>query len=285
MYCYYPTLWQREIRFKGQIITCYTLAMKIHQKFSSWITDYGYMVRGASASILYQTPPDHYLSYVLAHKVPVVIIPGVLGTWSFMKTLADKISLAGHPVYVIPNLGYNLFNIPESAKKLKFLIFKNPDANELALRTLSKKASAIRSTIDAIHGERVILVAHSKGGLIGKYFLAHYNTNNKVIGMISIATPYAGSAMAKLLPLEPISELDTDSQLIKDLTGHTSVNKDIVSIIPEYDNHVWSESGSYLDGADNIEIAVRGHHKIVFDKKVHDVVLESLEKITAKGDV
>lgn len=267
------------------IIACYTSQMKLYQKFSDWIVDYGYMVRGASASILYQTPPDHYQSYVLAHKLPVVVIPGILGTWSFMKTLVDKISLAGHPVYVVPNLGYNLFNIPESARKIKSLIFKNPNANELALLTLSKKASAIKETIDTAHGERVILVAHSKGGLIGKYFLTHYNTNNKVIGMISIATPYAGSSMAKLLPLEPISELNVDSQIIKDLTENTSVNKDIVSIIPEYDNHVWSETGSYLDGADNIEIAVRGHHKIVFDKKVHAIVLESLEKITVKGYV
>jgi len=41
-----------------------------------------------------------------------------------------------------------------------------------------------------------------------------------------------------------------------------------VSIIPQYDNHVWSEKGSHLDGAKNIYVPVHGHHKVIYDREV-----------------
>lgn len=237
--------------------------MKLHKKILSWVIDYGYMIHGSVISLIYHKTPKHYLEYVLENKVPVILIPGILGKWGFMKSLGDKISKMGHPVYIIPELGYNLFNIPESAKKLKDVVEKI-DTNKSNLKG-------------------VILVAHSKGGLIGKYLLANKNEDNKVLGLISIATPYSGSSMAKLLPLEPIKELDTDSKIILDLEKHNEVNNKIISICPEYDNHVWAEKGSRLDGAKNVEVNVHGHHKIIFDKKVEDVVLKSIEEITLQA--
>ena len=69
------------------------------------------MVKGALQGILYHTPPKHYLEYTEEGKVPVILIPGVLCKWSFLKHLGDKMSLAGHPVYIVPELGYNLFNM------------------------------------------------------------------------------------------------------------------------------------------------------------------------------
>ena len=84
----------------------------------------------------------------------------------------------------------------------------------------------------------MILVAHSKGGLIGKHVLIHHNGNDNILGMVSIATPYSGSAMAKLVPYDPIRELLKDNVTIKDLQSHEQVNTKIVSISPLYDNHV-----------------------------------------------
>jgi len=237
--------------------------MKLHKKILSWVVDYGYMIHGSVTSLIYHKPPKHYLDYVLENKVPVILVPGILGKWGFMKTLGDKISLAGHPVYIVPELGYNLFKIPDSTKKLRDVIEK------------------IDTKKDNLKG--VILIAHSKGGLIGKYLLAHQNQDNKVLGLISVATPFSGSSMAKLLPLDSIQELNTDSKIILDLEKHTEVNNKIISICPEYDNHVWAEKGSYLDGAKNIGVNVHGHHKVIFDKNVEDIVLKYIEEITLQN--
>ena len=97
--------------------------------------------------------------------------------------------------------------------------------------------------------------------------------------MISVATPYSGSAMANLIPLDPIRELRNDSTIIKDLNTHSYVNSMITSIIPEYDNHVWAKEGSYLQGATNIHVPVHGHHRIVFDKGVQKIILEKIKKL------
>ncbi len=226
----------------------------------SWIVDYHYMMKGAVQGVIHRDPPHHYLGHITEGRVPVILIPGVLGRWSFLKDLGDKISLQGHPVYILPRLGYNLFSIPNSAKMIHTLINR-----------ITKEHKEFKNAV---------IVAHSKGGLIGKYFLTHYNDNNLVTGMISIATPYSGSHMADNIPLTAIQELRQESKVIQNLTQSQEANHRIVSIIPEYDNHVWSEKGSYLEGAKNIHVQVHGHHKVVFDKGVQELILNTIASWT-----
>lgn len=230
-------------------------SMNIFQKIKIWGHDYLYMIHGAFSSIVYMRPPAHYQGYVVDNKVPVIIIPGIFEKWSFMKKIADNVSHLGHPVYIVPNLGYNLYTIPNSSLMV---------ANVIEKENLSN----------------VVLVAHSKGGLIGKHLLIHHNKENKILGMVSIATPYSGSSMAKLVPLDPVQELLKDAEVIQDLRAHTTVNHKIVSIRPQYDNHIWAEEGSHLDGAKNILVDVHGHHKILYNKQVVSIIKDSIEEIT-----
>lgn len=255
--------------------------MNAHKKALSWIIDYGYMIHGALSSVVYRKPPKHYLGHVLENKVPVILIPGIFGKWSFMKKLGDKVSLEGHPVYIVPELGYNIYSIPSSAQKLRQVVLQAfPKLGHIMPR-IAHGAQAVQDVVEKNNLRGVILVAHSKGGLIGKYLLSHLNNDNRVLGLISIATPFSGSSMAKLIPLDPIKELHVDSQIIHNLEKNKDVNHKIISISPAYDNHVWSEQGSFLEGAHNIKVNVHGHHKVVYDEKVQKIVLDSIEKLTA----
>src|SRR4051812_36185086 len=83
-----------------------------------WAVDYLYMLCGGILMLIYTRPPDHYLDYKVPGKAPVVLLPGILGKWSFMKPLADRVSLSGHPVYVVSRLRYNVFSIATSARKV-----------------------------------------------------------------------------------------------------------------------------------------------------------------------
>jgi triacylglycerol lipase len=257
------------------------LYVHFHKKLGAWLADYGYMFHGALATVIYREPPKHYLGYTVAGKVPVILVPGILGTWSFMKKLGDRISLKGHPVYIVPELGHNIYSIPSSAKTLRSIIVHTiPKRGHIPPRVV-RGARAVRTLIEKENIKGAVLVAHSKGGLIGKYLLAHHNTDNRVLGMVAIATPFSGSAMAKLIPHDSFKELQADSEVIRDLERHKAANEKIISIIPEYDNHVWADKGSFLEGAsENIEVSVSGHHKVLFSKAVLKVVLNSIEKIT-----
>ena len=92
------------------------------EKIKLWVVDYTYMVRGAIGAVIYRKPPHHYLGYTIDEKVSVILIPGIFSKWSFMKSLGDAISREGHPVYIVPELGFNLHSIPQSAKTLHLFI-------------------------------------------------------------------------------------------------------------------------------------------------------------------
>jgi len=214
-----------------------------------WIVDYIYMIHGQATAFLYRKPPKHYLGYVIKDKAPVILIPGILEKWGFLKGLGDKISLEGHPVYIIPKLGYNLKDIPKSAKTVREIIEEKDIGN-------------------------AVIVAHSKGGLIGKYLLSFLNADGRVRKMISIATPYSGTSLVKYLPSKQLKDFRTDSEIIKALQSHKEANKKIISVSPIFDNHVWE--GSLLEGAENITVDEKGHHKIIYSKELVNLILRKL---------
>lgn len=63
-------------------------------------------------------------------------------------------------------------------------------------------------------------------------------------------------------------ELAPNSKQIKYLQNDRSVNKKVLSVYGKFDNHVWPETSSVLEGAMNIQIAAHGHHKILASKKL-----------------
>jgi len=172
------------------------------------------MLRAIIISTIYNNPPKHYLENNKDNKIAIVLIPGIFEKWSYVKNLGDTISRVGYPVYIAPSLRYNLFNIPLSAEILHSTILKNE---------ISKNSE-------------IIFVAYSKGGLIGKYFMTHHNKDNKILGMVTISTPFSGSNIVKYIPLDPFTELNTNSKIIHELNKEKSINQKIISIYPKYDN-------------------------------------------------
>lgn len=219
-----------------------------------WVVDYCYFFLGKVLMLVHTNPPKHYLDYVIEKKVPVILIPGISSRWGFLKYLGDTISRLGHPVYIVSKLGSNWLDIPASAKLVREIVDKN-------------------------NLENAIIIGHSKGGLIGKYFLIHENKDNKIKGVIAIGAPFSGSRIVHHFPGIAFRELAPGSNIIKDISSNTKVNSKIISIMPVFDNHVWSEKKSYLEEALlNITFPVKGHHKIVFDKKSIKQIIELIDK-------
>jgi len=207
---------------------------------------------------VYQNPPRHYLGYVLKDKNPVILVPGHSNKWGFLKKLADSISRLGYPLHIPHKLGLNLFDIPSSAK-------------------------IVRDVIDENKLKKVVLIGHSKGGIVGKYLLMHGNKDGRISHLIAIAAPFSGTNIVNNLPYKFLKELSPKSKIIQEMNSNSEVNSKIISIMPEFDNHVWSEKGSYLEGALNITVPIKGHHKIVFDKDVINKVIELTDLHTNKS--
>ena len=221
-------------------------------KIQHWIEDYAHALRHHARSLLARKEPSHYLDYIEEGKPPIVLIPGIYEKWHFLQGIADPLSLQGYPIYVVRSLERNTREIREGAERVhRFLVEHN----------LSN----------------VITIAHSKGGLIAKYLLLRWGSEERIRKVIAIATPFVGSTVVSMLPLPALRELHSKSAIIQELGREREVNRHILSIYGHFDNHVWPTSSCVLEGAKNVQVDAHGHHAILSDPAVLKLVFEEVK--------
>jgi hypothetical protein len=143
-----------------------------------------------------------------AGKPTILLLPGVYEHWSFMEPLGDALNANGYRVQVAHGLGANLLAIPDTAERV--------------WRALAR--------IPTPPAGRVV-VAHSKGGLIGKRLLIRdLDHRLDLRGLVAIATPFGGARLARYLLDPSMREFDPDSATIVELSSAASVNSRIVSL-------------------------------------------------------
>lgn len=230
-----------------------------------WFLDYLYAGRRQTLSLFKRTCPPEYA--VGDPKLPVIVLlPGVYETWLFLEPAAKRLNAAGYRVYAVPGLRTNKKAIPESA------------------RIVAKRLSILH-TEHAV--QECILVAHSKGGLIGKHLmldaLATMETGPlgshpvQKLGLVAISTPFSGSIYAKYTLSRTIRDFSPTDAVLLALGAQEKLNDKVVSIYPTFDPHI--PGGSALPGALNIELPVAGHFRTLGENLVLDAVDEAVQKI------
>ncbi len=171
-------------------------------------------------------------------KPTIVLIPGVYERWSFLRPIAESLNAAGYPISVVHGLGYNRRPVVDTSERLA--------------RALSQ--------VSANPAGRLI-VAHSKGGLVGKHLLLTHRDDLHLRGLVAICTPFGGSRYARYVLGSTLRAFIPTNETIVSLGSQASVNADIVSIFGGFDPHV--PDGSVLDGATNVLLPVDGHFRIL----------------------
>lgn len=215
------------------------------------IQDYAYVLHRQVEGVLrrggaesFRSPPD---------PVPptVVLIPGVYESWQFLRPLAALLHGHGHGVHVLPTLGYNRAPILASAE----LVTQHLQEQDL---------------------RDVVLVAHSKGGLIGKMAMVHDGPGGRIREMVAVNTPFAGSVYARWIPLAAVRAFTpTDATLVA-LAAEQEINSRITSVFSRFDPHI--PGGSVLAGAHNIELATPGHFRALADPALEQIVLDVVRR-------
>ncbi|NEN05911.1 alpha/beta hydrolase [Diaminobutyricibacter tongyongensis] len=224
-----------------------------------WAEDYAYAVAWQARAAVDRTDPRHFET---GSRRPVVMIPGVYEPWQFLRPLIDRLHGGGHPVFVMPELGPNHGTLSEGAATVEDALVKR-DLRE------------------------VIVVAHSKGGLIGKLVMLRERMEGegsvgegivgersapRVARMIAICTPFAGSRYAQYMPIRALRDFSPLDPAGISLRSDVSVNARIVSIFGPFDPHI--PEGSELPGATNRLVARGGHFRGLSDPEVQAIVLE-----------
>ncbi|WP_394940209.1 esterase/lipase family protein [Psychromicrobium sp. YIM B11713] len=198
----------------------------------------------------------------------IVLLPGVYEPWRFMLPLARALQSRGYRVVPVPGLGHNRRPVAEAAQVVESVL------DELAECAAAEGGRA-----------RVVFLAHSKGGLIGKQLLVQQvrtpqrRPHLRLLGMVAIATPFAGSRYASRFLGRTLNEFGLKHQTILELQAHAEVNSRIVSVLPRFDPHIPGDRS--LAGAREILLKASGHFKVLAEQETLEAIVEGIEGLTA----
>lgn len=225
---------------------------KAPANLSAWGRDYVYALRWQAVGALGRHDPRAY-RHPGKGRPAVILLPGIYESWTFMQPVAKVLRDHDYDVHPVVDLGHNS-------------------------GTIDDMAHVVDRYIESEGITRCVLVAHSKGGLIGKHLLARHNEAGSILGLVGVNTPFGGSPLARLLPLPSLRVFLPHSSELSELRSSSHVDKDIVSIFGRFDPHI--PGGSYLEGADNVQLQTRGHFLPLSDPRVHEAVLEGIQTLT-----
>lgn len=191
----------------------------------------------------------HYYS---PHPRTVILLPGIYETAADMRVLADALARRGHRIRRI-RLARQVVPLPLLRARV-----------ERYLRTHD------------LHD--VVLLAHSKGGLLGKHVMMGPE-GHRIDRLIALAAPWHGSRYAALFwPGLGVRSLRPGTALITAAEAPSPSDARIISVQPRFDPHV--PLGSHLPGAHNIDVNTAGHFAVLTDPTVVDLVVQLVEELT-----
>jgi len=219
----------------------------------------------------------------------IILLPGVYEHWTFLRPLGNALNAAGHRVNVVHGLGMNSRGIAETSERLGRALASRPPR------------SAGR-----------VLVAHSKGGLIGKHLLVSSgaavaaaveaaaggdpadaaaaatapadDSSGRplgLLGLVAVCTPFHGSPLAALFFVPSIRAFLPDDETIVMLGNEESVNGRIVSVFGHFDPHI--PDGSALSGATNVLVPASGHFRVLGSRHTHAAVIDGVRMLSSGG--
>ncbi|RYV51298.1 esterase/lipase family protein [Pengzhenrongella frigida] len=219
-----------------------------------WAMDYAYVVRWQLVAVTRWRAVGELDPPASAGSPPnptVVLIPGVFESWQFMRPLANRLHRCGCPVHLVPALGFNTGPIPDMARVVA--------------------ADLVRHDLTG-----VVLVAHSKGGLIGRYAMVHLDPDHRIRALVAVNTPFAGSRYARWIPLPAVQAFAPTDPTLAALSADDAVNARITSVSSRFDPHI--PGGSSLAGAADVQLRTPGHFRALGDPELVPVILDALAR-------
>ena len=189
-------------------------------------------------------------------KQPVVLIQGWLGTRGIFRIFENRLKADGFQV-----LSFNLgrFNVQDIKKSAEII---------------AKKISNLR---DHHHLEKIDIVGHSMGGLIGLYALKRLGVSDSVNRLITVGTPYHGTNIAYAgLPFFGLTgkglwQLLPDSKFLQALhEGRLPDGTEVISIMSRHDFLAPGQT-AVLEGAINLLVSA-GHASLAVNDEVYKVL-------------
>jgi pimeloyl-ACP methyl ester carboxylesterase len=187
---------------------------------------------------------------------PVLLIHGILCNRAVWGNLPERLRAAGFGPVVAVDLEPLLADIEQQAPRAQ--------AELLQLRQRSS-------------GARVLIVAHSMGGLVARVLLRNLGAE-AIARIITVATPHHGTRLAAALPWPATRQLTTTSPWLRALNaaqeGRFAVP--VVSLYSREDNLVVPAGSARLAGAELREYRGLGHFSVLRAPRALDGIMAAV---------
>ena len=183
-------------------------------------------------------------------RAPVLLLPGVYETWRHLRQVGERLSDLGHPVVVVPGMRHNRQPIPETAEAAQRIL----DAHDL---------------------RGVVVVAHSKGGLVGKSMMVGTDVDGRIDRMVAVNSPFSGTRWSRVLPNPALRAFSPSDAALLQLAEQLEANQRVTSMASRFDAHV--TEGSVLPGAVNVTFPVDGHFRPLGNPECVDMIVAAVE--------
>ena len=141
-----------------------------------------------------------------------------------------------------------------------------------------------RATREKAGADRVVIVAHSMGGLVVRAALRSIDAT-RVAHVITLGTPHHGTFTARYWNIPSVVQMRLDSPWLKALDaeemqqGNGLPRSAYTTLFSHHDNLVFPQETARLEGAHEIAIGGVGHVALVYDERVRTIVFSRLEEI------
>lgn len=193
-------------------------------------------LRVTAARGLHRGPSPQVLSRPTGESKTAVLLPGVWERWEVLIPWAQALYGVGWNVEFVPEL-------------------------DMQFGTLDGLAETLVNHLEKNDLKDVLLVAHSKGGLVGKTAMTR-PPGSRIEKMIAVGTPFSGAPIAALTPGGmQMRTLVPWNEEIQSLSQHLEPNSRIVAIQAQWDQNVPPDPD--LPGATLITAPVAGHTRLL----------------------
>jgi triacylglycerol lipase len=250
-----------------------------------------------------ETPPGHNIKWYQACRLFVDEFDATMlcSSWSMpFKRFGKRPAAApvGLPVLLVHGYGCNSgywhtlskvlaqANISHYAVDLE-PVFGDIDGYVLALQ------HAVECICHETGYDKVIIVAHSMGGLITRAYLRDQGSA-RIAKVITLGTPHHGTGLANFgaginsrqMRREGSTRRNMPSEWLRQLEKleDPASRRLFVSIFSHHDNIVAPQTSSYLPGASNIEFHGIGHVALALKPVIHAQILKEILDTATQAD-
>lgn len=203
-----------------------------------------------------QSPRARSFSGEADHDV-VVLLHGMFATAGVLRPLRERIEQA------------------TGAKTASFTYAPGSAVSALAERLGELLAKVPRRA-------RIHLVGHSLGGLVLRYYVQELMHDPRIVSTICLASPFAGSRHARLLPGPAGRDILPGSELLATLERGVPSMSHIPSLSIFAANDLMIEPNAWQKTGERIVIDAVGHNGLLYHPEAIDVVVRRIQAVMSE---